>query len=140
MLVNGSIMTLYLWHATAMTCVVALAYALGGFGLGLRPDSGAWWATRPLWIACCGAVLAVCLALFARFEQAAHRESRAALGSPLPAWRSVAGATGVCAGLAVLALNGIGAPHALGVHVPVVLLTLVAALVATGLPRRAAAP
>lgn len=135
-LVNGIIMTLYLWHTTAMVWIVGLANALGGFGIGLRPGSSAWWLTRPLWIAVCAAALAVCVWVFARFEQSAHRGPRGAVPSAVPAWRGVIGATGVGAGLAFLALNGIGAPGSLGIHVGAVLLTLVAALLATGLERR----
>ena len=34
-LVNGMIMTLYLWHMTAMLLALGVALALGGVGLGL---------------------------------------------------------------------------------------------------------
>ena len=137
-LVNGIIMTLYLWHATAMVWIVGLANAFGGLGMGLRPGSAAWWLSRPLWLAVCAVMLAGCVFVFARFEQRAHAGARGALPSPIPAWRGVVGAAGVSGGLAFLALNGIGAPGPLGVHVAAVLLTLFAALLATGLPGRRA--
>ena len=50
-LVNGMIMTVYLWHLTVLAIMVALAYAVGGFGLRIEPGSSEWWLTRPLWIA-----------------------------------------------------------------------------------------
>jgi fucose 4-O-acetylase-like acetyltransferase len=134
-LVNGIIMTLYLWHVTALVWVVGVADALGGFGLGLRPGSAEWWLARPLWIAVCAAVLGLCVPVFARFEQGARREA----GAAPPAWQGVVGAAGVCAGLAFLALNGIGAPGVLGFHLGAVLLTLVAAGLAMGMPRIGAA-
>ena len=54
--VNARIMTLYLWHMTAMLGLVGLSLALGGRGLHLEPATGAWWATRPVWFAVCGVV------------------------------------------------------------------------------------
>ncbi len=134
-LVNGIIMTLYLWHATAMVWIVGLAHLLGGFGLGVAPGSAAWWLTRPLWLGACALVLALCVPVFGRFELGARTGAPAAL----PAWQGVVGAAGVCTGLAFLALNGIGAPGALGVHVGAVLLTLAAAGLAMGVPRLGAA-
>ncbi len=130
-LVNGIIMTLYLWHVTALVWIVGLSNAFGGFGLGVRPGSAVWWLTRPLWIAVCAAMLAVCVPVFARFEQHPRNGARVAA----PAWQGIVGAVGVCAGLAFLALNGIGARGLPGFHVGAVVLTLVAAGVAMGRPR-----
>jgi hypothetical protein len=130
-LVNGIIMTLYLWHVTAMVWIVGLANALGGVGLSLPPGNSAWWLTRPLWIVVCAGVLAVCVTVFGRFERGARWAAR----ETVSAWRGVVGAAGVCAGLAFLALRGIGAPGPLGIHVAAVLFTLIAAGFATGIPR-----
>jgi hypothetical protein len=127
-LVNGTIMTLYLWHVTAMVLIVGLAHLLGGFGLGLRPGSPEWWFTRPVWFLSCSVLLFLFMAVFSRFEQSA----RSAATATLPIWQAVAGATGVGLGLAVLARKGIGAPGPLGIHIWVVLLTLVGAGLATG--------
>ena len=134
-LVNGSIMTLYLWHLTVLVWLVGLAHLFGGFGLRLEPGSAAWWLTRPVWITACAAVLGLCVPVLARFEQGARSRERAAP----PAWQGIVGAAGVCAGLAFLAQNGIGAPGALGVHVGAVALTLSAAALTLGLPRLGAA-
>ena len=67
-LVNARIMTLYLWHLTAMVLVIGVSLALGGFGLHSEPLSGAWWATRPLWWAVLAAVTIGCIAVFGRFN------------------------------------------------------------------------
>jgi peptidoglycan/LPS O-acetylase OafA/YrhL len=120
-LVNGSIMTLYLWHATVMVLAVGVAYWLGGVGLRAVPGSAGWWATRPVWLAVLFAALAAFVATFGRFERPART------GARLPAWRSVAGAAAVCGGLAVLALQGIGSPGALGIRAGIVLLVLAGA-------------
>jgi hypothetical protein len=127
-LVNGRIMTLYLWHATAMVWLVGVAYALGGIGLRLEPNSGAWWASRPLWIAVCAAALAACVAAFGRFERSAG-----AANGPLPsAWRGMAGAAVVCVGLGLLATGGIAKPEPLGVRLVPLALTLAGVGLATG--------
>ena len=36
---NGSIMTMFIWHLTATTLVVLAAYLAGSFGLRLEPGS-----------------------------------------------------------------------------------------------------
>jgi hypothetical protein len=127
-LVNGTIMTLFLWHVTALVLVVGLSYWLGGIGLGLAPNSGAWWATRPLWMALLSVVLFPFVVVFGRFEQLARARS----ASAPPAWQSVAGAIAVCGGLAVLALGGIGAPGVLGIRTGALLLTFAGAALVAG--------
>jgi hypothetical protein len=131
-LVNGTIMTLYLWHVTVMVLIIGLLNLLGGIGLGFQPGSGAWWASRPIWIAILAAVLSIFIPIFGRFEQTA----RAGAAAPIPAWRAMAGAIGVCAGLAVLALTGIGAEGLLGIRIWAVFMALGGAALVLGLPFR----
>lgn len=127
-LVNGTIMTLYLWHVTVLVLVVGLAYWLGGIGLGFAPNSPAWWATRPVWIALLLVALLPFLAVFGRFE----RLARVRTGSPAPAVQSVAGAIAVCMGLTALALGGIGDAGPLGVRFGILALTFAGAVFAAG--------
>src|SRR5690606_32074930 len=47
--VSARIMTLYLWHLTAMVILFGVGMATGGFGFGFEPLSATWWLTRPLW-------------------------------------------------------------------------------------------
>lgn len=131
-LVNGMIMTVYLWHLTVMVLVIGLGVVLGGTGLGLPPGSPAWWATRPLWMG----LLAVCLV---PFVAVLGRLERAAGGPPdVSAWRLVLGSMMVCGGLALIALDGIGADGPLGIRWIVVLLSFLGAAVANvrPVPRR----
>jgi len=102
-LVNGTIMTLYLWHVTVMVLVVGLLNLLGAFGLGVIPDTPLWWATRPLWILLLGGILLGFVALFSRFEQTA--KSGTAIAPPT--WLMVIGAICVCLSLAAMTLHGI---------------------------------
>jgi hypothetical protein len=127
-LVNGSIMTLYLWHVSVLVLVVGLAWWLGGIGLRPLPNSGAWWSTRPLWIGLLFAILLPLVAALGRFEQ----EARTREGAPPPAWQSVLGAVAVCAGLTALSIGGIEAPGVLGIRVVIVMVTFVGALLVAG--------
>jgi len=103
-LINGMIMTLYLWHLTVLVVLVALAYLAGGIGLGLEPGTAEWWLSRPIWIAVLYAVLLPVTFLLAPLE----RRGRAA-GEPIPAAaRQVGGAILICLGVALLALFGFG--------------------------------
>jgi hypothetical protein len=122
-LVNGRIMSVFLWHATALIAVVGAAMALGGVGLRLAPGSGAWWAARPLWIGAALAVLALLVLLFGRFERPASRAP-----ADFPAWRSVLGAAAACVGLSAIALGGIAGAG--GLRIWAVLLALLGVLLA----------
>jgi fucose 4-O-acetylase-like acetyltransferase len=59
-------MVIYLWHTFAMAVVVGAQAAVGlPFPEVLSP---AWWATRPLWIAAIGVVVALCCLVVPRLE------------------------------------------------------------------------
>lgn len=64
---NSMIMTVFLWHLTALLVAVLALYPLG-FPQP-RGGSGAWWAWRPVWLVVLTVVLAGFVALFARFER-----------------------------------------------------------------------
>ena len=117
-------------HALVVVLLIGLLNLLSGFGLGLAPGSGAWWLTRPLWLLALAACLGLFIPIFARFEQ----RSRARSAGSLPAWRSLGGAVGVCAGVALLALGGIGGEGPLGLRVGVLLLTFAGVALVLGLP------
>lgn len=105
-LVNGQIMTLFLWHYTVMVVpVVADAAWLDGFGIHSEPATPTWWATRPLWVLVLGALMVVCTLAVGRFERPT-RAARTARPSPaLP----ILGTVLACSGFAVLALAGVEA-------------------------------
>jgi peptidoglycan/LPS O-acetylase OafA/YrhL len=122
-LVNGMIMTLYLWHLTAFVAVIAAAWALGGIGLHTVPGSAAWWLARPLWFALYIALALPLVALFARYEQAGRNGS-----SEVAVWRLVLGLVLICTGLAATAAISIASPEGVtGVRLWVVALPFVGA-------------
>ncbi len=123
-LVNSMIMTVFLWHLTASTLAIGGALLLNDIGLEVMPGSGSWWAIRPVWI------LVYLLALlpfalgFGRFE-------RSAAGDRIhPPWRLVSGAILICAGLALLALDGVAGDGWLGLRVVILLLPFAGAVLA----------
>jgi hypothetical protein len=96
---NSMIMTVFLWHITAMVLASMVALPLG-FPQP-RPGSIAWWALRPAWIAILGVVLVPFVLALARFERPQRRAPRAihpALGA--------LGVTAFVLALAGFATNG----------------------------------
>lgn len=132
-LVNSMIMTVFLWHLTASTLAIGCALLFNDIGLEVVPGSGAWWAIRPVWI------LVYLLALlpfalgFGRFERSA------AAKRILPSWRLVSAAILICAGLALLALDGVVGDGWLGLRVTVLLLPFAGAALAGVNPFRSQA-
>jgi surface polysaccharide O-acyltransferase-like enzyme len=109
---NGNIMTLFIWHLTATTLVVLAAYLAGGFGLRFAPGSSAWWWSRLPWLVANAIALIPLVIAFGRFER-----PRPAEGIPAPAWRSVLGALATGIGLALLAAQGVGGSGRFGLNV-----------------------
>jgi Acyltransferase family len=133
-MLNGMIMTVYLWHLTAFVLVMVAAWTLGGIGLNVDPGSSAWWLARPIWFALYIAALLPLIALFARYEQMGRKTEN----GPVAHWRLFVGLILICAGLAATAAISIASPEGVtGVRLWVVALPFVgAALVGFG-PLRA---
>jgi hypothetical protein len=133
-LLNGMVMTVYLWHLTAFVLVMVAAWTLGGIGLNVDPGSSAWWLARPIWFALYIAALLPLIALFARYEQTGRKTG----SGPVAHWRLFVGLILICAGLAATAAISIASPEGVtGVRLWVVALPFVgAALVGFG-PLRA---
>jgi peptidoglycan/LPS O-acetylase OafA/YrhL len=122
-LLNGMIMTVYLWHLTAFVLVLVAAWLLGGVGLEIAPGSSAWWLARPIWFALYIATLFPLIAIFARFERA----GKGAEGE-VPHWRLITGLLLVCTGLAASAAVSIASPLGVtGVRLWVVALPFIGA-------------
>lgn len=101
-LISGRIMTVYLWHMTAMVLVIGGMLLSGGVGLGLDVDSASWWVTRPLWLLALAVVTVPFIVVFGRFERPSDDRR------PAPStWRLVTAAVMICAGLGYLAASGV---------------------------------
>jgi len=123
-LVNGMIMTIYLWHSTVMILIVGLAFWQLPPVLAPYPATAFWWWTRPLWLLAYAAACLPFLLVFSRFERPEPG------GRAAPAWRQLVGCAVACAGLATLALGGIGGDGWLGLRWIPLLLPLVGAGIA----------
>lgn len=67
--VSGVIMTIYLWHLSAMTLFAAAGLlALDGAFFKIEPGTVVWWLTRPLWVVVLLVVTGLLVATFAVFE------------------------------------------------------------------------
>ena len=132
-LVNSMIMTVFLWHLTASTLSIGCSLLLNDAGLGLVPGSTGWWLARPLWILVYLLFLLPFALGFGRFE-------RVAAGPViLASWRLVAGAVLICAGLALIALDGVAGDGWLGLRTWVLALPFAGAVLAGVNPFRKAA-
>jgi hypothetical protein len=100
--INSMIMTVYLWHMTAMVALIGGLLALDGFGLAIPVGSGGWWASRLPWLATLGLVIAPFVLWFSRYERPGPDNRPAP-----PAWRPVLAAVTICGGLGLLAYAGI---------------------------------
>ena len=136
-LLNGMIMTIYLWHLTGFVLVLVAAWLLGGIGLDVAPGSADWWFARPVWFALYIAALLPLIGLFARFERVSAGKEPT---RPIPHWRLITGLVMICIGLAATAAISIASPLGVtGVRLWVVALPVIgAALVRFGPGYRAA--
>jgi hypothetical protein len=102
-LVNSQIMTLFLWHSTALVLLIGALITLGGLGLGLEPTTPVWWWSRIPWVAILAVATLPFLTTFGRFERAP-----AARSGSTAWWRLLPGSLLFCFGIALLALDGVG--------------------------------
>ncbi|MDU8946239.1 acyltransferase family protein [Ovoidimarina sediminis] len=127
-----NIMTIYLWHLTVVTLVAGFSLLLGGFGLRIEPGTGAWWLFRPIWVAVLIGGLLPFIAIFGRLEAGSRSRKKANAGK----LQTYSGTLLSCAGLTILALNGVSMDRAPGINWVPVLLTVVGVILATGeIPR-----
>ena len=125
-MLNGMIMTIFLWHSTVMMLAFGLAILTGGIGLYSAPLTGDWWVSRLVWIGVFSIALIPFVAAFLRFEVSSLAGSK----SPSP-WRSVSGTGLMAGGLAVLAYGGIGDSNITGINVVAVSLFFAGAYLAS---------
>ena len=111
--VNSSIMTIFLWHLTALA--IGAALLLQPASPFPQPDAGTatWWLTRLPWLAAMTIVLAPLVAVAGRSERTANLRSPAGGTAPSSAATAVALATAAAA-LTAFALFGFGGTTAGG--------------------------
>jgi hypothetical protein len=95
-----------------MMLLVGLAFWQVPAVLAQQPATVGWWLTRPLWIFVYALVTLPFLLVFGRFE----RPASGAPTRPAAVWLQLLGCTIACAGLAMLALDGVGGDGWLGLR------------------------
>jgi fucose 4-O-acetylase-like acetyltransferase len=101
-LVNGRIMTIYLWHLTAMITLIGGSLLFDGVGLRIPVNTPEWWLTRPVWMAALVLMTIPFILVFGRYERP-NPDNRPAP----PLWRPIAAVVVTCAGLGLLAYAGV---------------------------------
>ncbi|MEX2324442.1 MAG: hypothetical protein WD576_01705 [Nitriliruptoraceae bacterium] len=102
-MIGATIMTMFLWHQTAMIAVAAALIPTGVWPRNEVVDI-AWWLQRPLWWLVCTVALAGLTAMFGRFEHAGVPRSRPS------AIRAAVGIALATAGLGLLVFGGLHRP------------------------------
>ncbi|MAG32475.1 MAG: hypothetical protein CL908_16455 [Deltaproteobacteria bacterium] len=125
-LVNGMIMTVFLWHSTVMTLTIGAFFWLTPAIFELLPGSAAWWALRPLWVVVFSVLTLPFLVVFTRIE----RRISQAPARAIALWRLLAGAALLGSGLALLADGGVTAAGPLGIDWIAILLPILGSALA----------
>jgi hypothetical protein len=112
------LITVFLWHMTALIVVASLTH-LAGWWPEVTTVDLRWWALRPVWLLLCTAALLPLVSLFMRLEGG---------GDPVPGRRStaVAGVAATAGGLYIVLTTGVwDADRPLGVPIVAILLLIV---------------
>lgn len=99
------IMTVYLWHMTALVAVALAVVPTEIWPMPAEPDRTWWWLRIP-WVALLGGALAMCVAVFGRFERPETAPPRGRTGVVEVA-KVVASVGLVTLGIARLMLDGL---------------------------------
>lgn len=126
---NGLVMTLFLWHLTAL-CLASLLLAAGWFPQA-EPASVTWWLHRPVWLVVLATVMVPLVLLWGRVERAPRPGRVSRSGSPAIV-QAALGTVVAVIGLACLAVGGVPVP---GRPLTVPLLGLVLPLIGAALVR-----
>ena len=104
-LAGSKLMTVYIWHMTAMVAVAAAAFPTGIWPTPDRVDAAWWWSRIP-WLLLLTMTLVILVLAFGRYER--PREGRPTTLSGWPARiKAIAGVALTTAGLATLVAGGL---------------------------------
>ena len=82
-MVERRVMTVYLWHLTALAILGAVSLWLGGAGLHAYPNTADWWGQRPAWLLTLAVTTVTLVALIGRFEEPVVAATRCSPALPL---------------------------------------------------------
>jgi hypothetical protein len=99
---EGRLMTVYLWHLTALGVLGAAALSAGGLGLTDYPGTWEWWVMRPVWLLALAATTLVLTLVVGRWEDPTARKAASGTPALLPLLEVAV----ACLGLGYLASEG----------------------------------
>ncbi len=111
-LLNGLIMTVFLWHSTVMMLLIGAVLWLQPALLDPLPASLLWWSWRPVWLLAYTLLLIPTVFLVIRIEVLAPKSTTRTIRPS----RLLLGTAMICLGLAFLASGGVGSDRAPGVR------------------------
>ncbi len=101
-IINSMIMTIFLWHSTAMMVVIGSFFLTYPEVYEYVPGTGLWWFLRPFWLSVYVLATIPFIALFSRFERASKVKRHA------PLILQIHGCLLSCGAIGYLAKNGFG--------------------------------
>lgn len=125
-LVNGMIMTVFLWHSTVMMLIVGAGFWLVPQIFEGMPGTALWWAVRPVWVLGFAVATLPFLAVFLQVERRISSGPARRISVP----RLIVGAFLFCGGLALLAGGGVVGDGPLGLDWIAVSMPVLGSLVA----------
>ena len=116
--IGSVIITIFLWHMTALIVVASLTHVVGWWPQTTEIDAQ-WWLLRPVWLTLCGLALIPLVLIFRKLESA---------GEPGPggALRTALGIAATAGGLYILLTEGVYDPDRLA-GIPLATVPLLAA-------------
>ena len=101
-LINGMIMTIYLWHMTILVGLLSLSNFADGIGITVEPGSQIWWLSRPVWLLVLTMLLMPVALMLSPLERIARNKD-----ALVPSrWRQIGGTALVGIGLVFATLLG----------------------------------
>jgi len=119
--VNASIMTIYVWHMTAMALGIGVLLLIDSSLLAISPGGAGWWLSRPVWLAALAVATVPFIAVFGRFEAKARRPG----GITRPVAVTLVVTLAVCVMYASVSAKGLTLEHPLWALAAVIPLILV---------------
>jgi hypothetical protein len=81
-MVNASIMTIYVWHMTAMALGIGALLLIRSPLLAISPGGAGWWLSRPIWLAVLAVATVPFIVIWGRRETRTRQGSTVALSTP----------------------------------------------------------
>jgi len=128
-LINSMIMTIFLWHSTAMMIVIGAVFLIEPAMFSFSPGTATWWIQRIPWLLIYSLATIPFILLFSKFENTPAREVHPSLGVLFLGCALASGGIGYLAG------NGFGAASHWGIDALAIAFVVLGATCAGAMPK-----